>query len=205
MRRKLAPVALAFGITALALAPTGCSTMNNTEKGVGLGAAGGAGVGALIGSATGNTKAGAVIGGLAGGLTGGLIGNDIDKTEQKQKDRQDVVAAAAYDNAQPNRVDEIVQMVKSGQSDRVIVNHIRQNQMRFSLSAADLNYLKASNVPDAVIVEMQNSNTPIVAAPRRPVIVREEVIVRDPYYYRPAPPPVIFVGGGYGPHYYRHW
>ena len=198
MIRKLTTVTTAIGLLALALGQTGCSTMNNTEKGVGIGAAAGTGFGALVGKATGNTKAGAVIGGLTGAVAGGVIGNDIDKSEKKQADAKIAAASYAYDQAQPSRIEEIVQMVKNGQSDAVIVNHIQQNHMRFTLSANDLNYLKSNNVPDKVIVEMQNSAQRVIVGPQpRPVIVQEQVIVRDPYYYRPAPAPVIFVEPGY--------
>ena len=72
---------LAFAIAIFALGQTGCSTMNNTEKGIGLGAAGGAGVGALVGG-----KTGAIVGGLVGAGAGGLIGNDVDRSEKKDKE-----------------------------------------------------------------------------------------------------------------------
>lgn len=197
MRRLIVPAAFAL----LILGQTGCSTMNNTEKGVGLGGLIGAGVGTAIGVATGNPKTGAVVGTLAGAGIGGIIGNDVDRADNKEKDRQGVVAAQAYAEAQPNRVDEVVQMAKNGQSDRVIINHIRQNRMRFVLSANDLNYLKASSVPDSVIVEMQNAGEP---APRPVVVVREPVYIRQP------PPPVIIMDPygppGFGMHYHhRRW
>ncbi len=201
MRSKLAPIAFAMGLAVIASAQTGCSTMSNTEKGVGLGAVGGTVIGTVIGAATGNPKTGAVIGGLAGAGVGGLIGDDIDHTEKKKKDRQEIAAAAAYSDAQPTRIDEVVQMVKNGQSDRVVINHIRQNRMRFVMNANDLNYLKQCNVPDTVIVEMQNGSPPVVAAPR-PVIIREQVIVREPIYYVP-PPPVMYVEPGLSMHFRR--
>lgn len=61
---------------------TGCDTvksLNNTQKGAGIGAAGGAGIGALIGHKAGNTAVGAIIGGALGGVAGGLIGKKMDK------------------------------------------------------------------------------------------------------------------------------
>ncbi|MBN9517626.1 OmpA family protein, partial [bacterium] len=56
----------------------GCSTMNNTEKGVGLGGLVGAGLGTAVGAATGNPKTGAVVGGLVGAGAGGLVGNSMN-------------------------------------------------------------------------------------------------------------------------------
>ena len=201
MRRKLAPRAFAVTLMMLALVQTGCSTMNNTEKGVGLGGLLGAGVGTAIGAVTGNPRTGAVVGGLAGAGIGGIIGNDTDRTEKKQTDANVAAASYAYDQAQPARIDEIVQMAKNGQSDRVIVNHIRQSHMRFTLSAADLNYLKTNGVPDTVIVEMQTPNYPVGAGrTRQPVVV-----VREPVYVREAPPVVFVQPFGYGYGHCRQW
>jgi len=204
MRRLIAPAAFVL----LILGQTGCSTMNNTEKGVGLGGLLGAGVGTAIGAATGNPKTGAVVGTLAGAGLGGIFGNDVDPTEKKQAEANVAAASYAYDQAQPGRIDEIVLMAKNGQSERVIINHIHQNRLRFVLTAVELNDLKANSVPDAVIVEMQNSTRRAVGTPHpRPVIVHEEVIYREPVYIRRAPPPVIFVDPycppGFGTHYRR--
>ena len=195
----------AFAIAVLALAQTGCSSMNNTEKGVGLGGLLGAGVGTAIGVATGNPRAGAVIGGLTGAGVGGLVGNEADRTERKEKDKEIAAAGYAYDQAQPARIEEIVTMAKNGQSDRVIINHIQQNRMHFALGASDLNYLKQNAVPDTVIVEMQNAGERVAVRQPRPVIVREQIIVRDPYY---GPPPGVVLVGPYGHcghHGYRRW
>jgi len=193
---------LAFAIAILALGQVGCSSMNNTEKGVGLGGLLGAGVGTAIGAATGDARTGAVIGGLTGAGVGGLIGNDADRTERKEKDRDIAAAGYAYDQAQPARVEEIVTMAKNGQSERVIINHIHQNRMRFVLSAGDLNYLKQNAVPDGVIVEMQSGGDRVLVPHPRPVM-----IVREPVYVSPRP--VVYFGP-YGPHcghhpHYRHW
>lgn len=203
MYRKLTPIAFALGLAVISTAQTGCSTMSNTEKGVGYGAVGGSIIGTVIGAATGNPKTGAVIGGLAGAGVGGLIGDDIDHTEKKKKDRQEIAAAAAYSDAQPTRIDEVVQMVKNGQSDRIIINHIRQNRMRFVMNANDLNYLKQCNVPDTVIVEMQNASQPVVVAPPKPVIIREQVIVHEPVYFAAPPPPIMYVEPGVSMHFRR--
>ena len=75
---------------------TGCETMNNTEKGVGLGAATGAGLGAIIGHQTGNKGAGALIGAATGGLLGGAIGKAKDNAEETEMYRQH----AAYESSQ---------------------------------------------------------------------------------------------------------
>lgn len=64
---------------------TGCdalSSLNNTQKGAGVGAASGAAVGAGIGAIAGGGKGaawGAGIGTIIGGVAGGIIGNKMDK------------------------------------------------------------------------------------------------------------------------------
>lgn len=59
--------------------------MNNTQKGVGIGAASGAVIGGIIGNnvGKGNTALGAIIGGVVGGAAGGVIGNKMDKQAQE--------------------------------------------------------------------------------------------------------------------------
>ena len=172
----------------LAVGGTGCSTMNNTEKGALGGGAIGAGLGTLVGAATGNPKTGAVVGGLVGAGVGGIVGNDADNKERQEARAQQVSATQAYADAQPQRMNEIIDLARSGQSEQVIINHIREKQMTFSLSVAELNTLKSNGVPDRVIAEMQSQRTVVVAPHRR----RDVVYVADPYYY-PPPPPVVFV------------
>lgn len=174
----------------LAVAPVGCSTMSQTEKGVLGGGAIGAGVGTLIGHATGNPKTGAVVGGLLGAGVGGAIGNEADRKDEEKAELRQAQADQAYVSAQPNRVDEIIKLVQQGQSESVILNHIQNNRMTFHLSVDDLNTLKANNVPDRVISAMQNSGR-MAYPPRasRPIVVRQ--VVHEPVFVAPPPPPVM--------------
>lgn len=64
---------------------TGCKSMNKTQKGVIIGAAGGAVLGAGVGKAAGNTAVGAIIGAAVGGVTGGIIGRKMDKQAEEIK------------------------------------------------------------------------------------------------------------------------
>jgi outer membrane protein OmpA-like peptidoglycan-associated protein len=64
---------------------TGCKSLNKTQKGVGIGAAGGAVVGGVIGRAAGNTAMGAIIGAAVGGTAGGVIGRRMDKQAEEMK------------------------------------------------------------------------------------------------------------------------
>lgn len=56
-----------------------CSSMNRSQKGAVIGAAGGGATGAVIGKAAGNTAMGAIIGATVGGVAGAVIGRQMDK------------------------------------------------------------------------------------------------------------------------------
>jgi outer membrane protein OmpA-like peptidoglycan-associated protein len=62
---------------------TGCASMNRTEKGAVLGAAGGAAVGAVIGKQVGSTAKGAIIGAAVGGAAGAIIGRRMDRQAEE--------------------------------------------------------------------------------------------------------------------------
>lgn len=180
---------------------TGCSTMNQTEKGTLAGGAIGAGVGTLIGSATGNPKTGAVVGGLLGAGTGAIIGNEADRKDDETRQVRQATAEQAYRDDQPTRIRQIIELTQNGQDETVIINHIKANRMTFVLSVEDLNTLKANNVSSRVIATMQASSQPVVVT-SRPRVIREEVIVERPVYVAPPPPVfygppsgVVFVGG----------
>jgi outer membrane protein OmpA-like peptidoglycan-associated protein len=85
----------------LALSTTwtiGCSSLNNSERGVLIGAAGGAAAGAAIGKAAGSTAKGAIIGAAVGGTAGALIGRRMDKQAEELR--------AEIPNAKIERVGE---------------------------------------------------------------------------------------------------
>lgn len=64
----------------------GCKSLNNTQKGTGIGAAGGAAAGAAIGGLTGkNSVIGALIGAAVGGSAGYFIGKHMDKQAEELK------------------------------------------------------------------------------------------------------------------------
>lgn len=182
---------LAVGV--VGLVQTGCSTMNQTEKGVLGGGAIGAGIGTLIGSATGNPKTGAVVGGLLGAGVGGAIGNDLDRQDDQVRQIRQVEAEQAYQADQPQRIAEIIDLTVAGTDETVILNHMKNNGMTFQLTASDIKLLNANNVSPRVIAAMQTSMAPtVVTRPAKPIVVREQVIVHEPVYVQP-PRPVVFV------------
>ena len=173
---------------ALVLVPAvlacGCSTMSNTEKGVGVGGLLGAGTGALIGSATHHAGAGAAIGAGVGALAGGLTGHAIDESERKTAAQ----VAAAGPPRGPFGMTDVVQLAQAHVSDDVIISQIRSTGSVFAnLSANDTLWLKQNGVSDAVITEMLATANRV---PRR-------VYSAAPVYVVEPPPPVS-VGVGFG-------
>ncbi|SHF82765.1 OmpA family protein [Flavisolibacter ginsengisoli] len=76
---------LTVTIALMGLIATGCKSMNKTQKGAVIGAAGGGAIGAVIGKAAGNTAMGAIIGAAVGGATGAVIGHKMDKQAEEMK------------------------------------------------------------------------------------------------------------------------
>lgn len=60
-----------------------CSSMNKTQKGAVIGAAGGGAAGAVVGKVAGNTALGAIIGVAVGGTAGAIIGHKMDKQAEE--------------------------------------------------------------------------------------------------------------------------
>jgi outer membrane lipoprotein SlyB len=180
-----------LGTTALtAVVACGCSSMNNTEKGVGVGAALGAGTGALLGAATHNAAAGAAIGAGVGAVAGGVVGHDVD---QQEKQKQAQLAAAQAAQAKMLTLPDVAQMTQQHIADPIIINQIHATHSVYALTANDIQWLKSSGVSDAVILEMQaTANQPVVVAPARRVYVAQPGYVYDP------PPPPVAVGLGVG-------
>src|SRR5262245_55306069 len=125
MKRRLLMLGLLLGC--------GCSSMNNTDKGVLGGGAIGAGTGAIVGNAVGNTGAGALIGGAVGAVTGGLVGNSVDQAEARAEQRA-VQQAAARAVPTPS-LEEVVGMAQQQISDMVIINSVRQSPAPYHLAS----------------------------------------------------------------------
>ena len=188
-------LSVAFAVSVLSA--TGCSTMSNTEKGVGIGGALGAATGLAIGAATGNPKTGALVGGLAGAGLGGLVGNDAD---QRDKERGEARQAAAIANAPapqaPLGLTDIVKLNQQNVDADVIVEQIRATGSTFQLSTGDIEYLTQCQVNPKVIHAMQlaRGGTTTVVVPQRRIYVSDPYYVA-PVYYPPPPPPGIYFHG----------
>lgn len=79
MRSGRSFVAVASFVALTGAGVTGCSSLNNTERGAVIGAGAGGAIGAVIGRQTGSTAAGAIIGAAVGGAAGAVIGRKMDQ------------------------------------------------------------------------------------------------------------------------------
>lgn len=178
----------AYGLLAIVTSclTSGCTTMNNTERGALGGGIIGTAAGTAIGAATGKPLLGATIGGLAGTAGGALLGNEADKDEAQQRE---IAQAAALAEAQQQRerlgIADVIALAQAGHNDQVIINQIRSTRSTFQLTVSDLTMLKNSGVSDRVIAEMQASR----AIAPSPVIVREPRSTT--VIYEAVPPPVV--------------
>ena len=86
------------GVLAVALVLPACASMNKTQKGAVIGAAGGGAVGAVVGGKLGSTAKGAIIGAAVGGVAGAVIGSKMDKQARE--------LAMEIDGARVERVGE---------------------------------------------------------------------------------------------------
>src|SRR5882672_3042118 len=101
MKARILHGGILTAIALLAAGSGGCSTMDNTTKGAGIGGALGAGAGLAVGAATGNPKTGAAVGGLLGAGVGAAVGNDKDnQIAQQKRDIQYANAVAGANNGQ---------------------------------------------------------------------------------------------------------
>jgi outer membrane protein OmpA-like peptidoglycan-associated protein len=70
-------------VVAMAALLSGCSSLNQTQRGAVIGAGAGGAVGAAVGAATGSTARGAIIGAAVGGTAGAIIGSQMDKQAEE--------------------------------------------------------------------------------------------------------------------------
>jgi outer membrane protein OmpA-like peptidoglycan-associated protein len=90
---------ICIAIAGIAVITASCKSLNNTQKGTGIGAAAGAVAGGLIFK---NTAAGAIVGAAVGGAAGYAIGRHMDKQAKDIK--------AAIPDAEVTRVGEGIEM-----------------------------------------------------------------------------------------------
>lgn len=214
-RSRLAGVVFALSALVLGTPPSATAQMNlqrgaNQQRGATLGGIAGAIAGGLIGDHNDEAGAGAAIGGVVGAVAGGILGNAADKDEAVARQQ------AAYYQAQRQQyaaqqqaavrqsavtLQDVISMSRSGLSDQVIVNQVRQRGYLGKLSVADIISLHQQGVSENVITSLQTvgpPSAPIAAPEPGPTIVEQHI-------HRPAP---IIIQERVLPHYppphYRH-
>ena len=118
---------------------------NNTQRGVGIGAASGAVIGGVLGNNIGKGgkgALGAVLGGVIGGVAGGVIGNKMDKQ------------AREIDNAVPG-----ADVVRVGEGIKLVLN---ENAVRFDTNKSTLTLNAKANLDKLVKVFTDYPDTNII-------------------------------------------
>lgn len=143
--KKIKICLLAFTVL-LGTAISSCEAVkktNNTQRGVGIGAASGAVIGGVIGNnvGKGNTALGAIIGGVVGGTVGGVIGNRMDK--------------------QARKIDEQVPGAKVERVGEGIKLTLGENSVRFDLNKASLTSTAKANLDRLVPIFNEYPDTDI--------------------------------------------
>ncbi|TWU05604.1 glycine zipper domain-containing protein [Stieleria varia] len=189
---------------------------NNTQRGATFGGLAGAVAGGLIGDHNDKAGAGAGIGAVVGAVAGGLLGNAADKDAQLARQQQyyQQQQHMAYQQQQQAvqmqsavTLQDVISMSRSGLSDQVITNQIRQRGYIGTIAVSDIIALHQQGVSENVITSIQTiaNNPQIVARPPQyspqthviqreivqpaPVIIHEPIIVHErvyPSYPRPS-------------------
>jgi hypothetical protein len=150
-------------IVVLAMLPfaNGCSNMNNTQADALGGGAIGATAGALLDRR--NPVAGAAVGGLLGAGTGAMVGSAADADQRRVNA---AAAVASTPGRQPLALTDIVDLVRHGIGDGVIIDKIHSTGSVYYLTVEQITWLHDNGVSDVVIQEMQRTRYH-----RRPVYV----------------------------------
>jgi hypothetical protein len=163
----------------LLIAALGATLVSGCQTAAGTGALTGAAAGGTIGALAGRCPGAAVVGAAVGAVAGTVVGSAVDQDHAIKQAK----AAAADTAARAPTLEQIAQMVHDGVSDTLIINQIRTANVAYRLSTDHIVWLKQNNVSDAVISEMQATNS---YHPRQVV------------YVSAPPPPPVAVGIGVG-------
>ena len=145
--------AIAAGVSLIVMM-AGCqNSKTRVGEGAAIGGLLGAAAGGIIGHQSGHGGEGVAIGVAAGILSGAVIGSQIDKNPQPPAQPAGAVQstpaqvpqqAASRVTNNPNQmaIPQIVELVKQGVNEDVIVDRIRLTNSRFVLSGEDVQYLQ---------------------------------------------------------------
>ncbi len=207
------PFGLVLSLVLIAICtPRDALAQANQQRGATFGGIAGAIAGGLIGDHNDEAGAGAAIGGVVGAVAGGILGNAADKEAALEQQRaayyqsqQQQYAAQQRAAVQQSAVtlQDVVSMSRSGLSDQVIINQVRQRGYLGKLVVADIIALHQQGVSENVITALQTVGPPHAPAPV--TVARPTPTVVEQRIYRPAP---IIIEQHTLPHYppphYRH-
>jgi hypothetical protein len=201
----------ACALLSIALAAPAAPVMAqvNQQRGATFGGLAGAIAGGIIGDHNDEAGAGAAIGGVVGAVAGGILGNAADKEAEMRRRR------AAYYHAQQQQraaqqqtmtlqsavtLQDVISMSRSGLSDHVIINQVRQRGFAGSIAVSDIISLHQQGVSENVITALQSAT----ASPQPVAPASQPTTVVEQHIHRPGP--VIIeehVVPRYRPHYRR--
>ena len=167
------------------LSQVGCRSPYYADRGAAVGGIAGGLAGAAMGDQSGHAAGGAIVGTALGALTGAAIGDSMDA----EVERREAIAWNQQRLASAVTTSDVASMTASGLSEDVIVNHVRANGVRGSLSPTQIIELHENGVSERVIDAMQQEAARMTVPPTvvggRPVIIEESYIV--PPYCGPRP------------------
>ncbi|MEO1526052.1 MAG: glycine zipper domain-containing protein [Planctomycetota bacterium] len=188
--------------------PQSASAQTGRQRGATLGGLAGAIAGGLIGDNNDEAGAGAAIGGVVGAVAGGILGDASDKERAIAQQR------AAYYNAQQQRyaqqqqryaqqqqtalrqsavsMQDVVNMTRSGLSDQIILNQVRQRGYNGTLTVSDIIALHQQGVSESVITSLQTiprQPQQVTVARPQPVVTRPQTVIE--HHYVPRPPVIV--------------
>lgn len=134
----------------LVAAVLGCqSNKTRVAEGSVIGGVLGAAAGGIIGHQSGHAGEGVAIGVAAGALTGALIGSQIKKPAQA--DTAQTTQSQQQNNPNQMTVQQVVDLSKQGVSEVAIIDKLKESNSKFTLTQADVDYLKQEKVSQGVI------------------------------------------------------
>ncbi len=141
----------AISVFVLLLVGSGCQgTKSHAVEGGVIGGIIGAAAGGIIGHQSHSAAQGAAIGAATGAIAGSVVGAQMPKANEAGQAPAPAAAGASQMSTQ-----EIVDMTRQGVNEAVIIDKIRLSNSRFTLTAADIDYLKQQGVSQRVIDAMQ--------------------------------------------------
>ncbi len=181
-------------VSIVLLSLIGCRSPYYADLGAALGGVAGGLAGAALGDHSGNAVGGALLGSAVGAVTGAAVGDSMDA----EVDRRQAIAETRRRLANAVSPADVTAMSASGLGENVIINHIRANGVKSSLTPGQIIELHENGVSEKVINAMQREGSrqagPPVVVNGPPVIIEESYIVPPycgppPYRHHFRPPP----------------